>query len=237
MTTDSWFFFPLSGYIQPTVYAGPTITTLQSSVNSTHWKWIYRCQNCTSWTGGTLQTNSQPVLAWAIGELNRQSTCNGVSNSDPLGLTAVTTPSSAASNFAEHDDCKLGCMNLYTPNPITDKSAFQSGSGVKTSLHLIATTTTSTSMAEQLAAAALLHLPQFHLPRPAQPPALLPLLPQPKRHHTITSSSAPALVDWSLLIVSLRLYRTRRSSYLSVEVLQLAKLVELTSHHGLMARH
>ncbi len=26
---------------------GPVLTTLPSSkVNSTHWKWVYRCQNC-----------------------------------------------------------------------------------------------------------------------------------------------------------------------------------------------
>ncbi|KAH9919454.1 cellobiose dehydrogenase [Epithele typhae] len=36
-----------------TVYNGPTLTTLpQSLVNSTHWKYVFRCQNCTSWQGG-----------------------------------------------------------------------------------------------------------------------------------------------------------------------------------------
>ncbi|CAK5262202.1 unnamed protein product [Mycena citricolor] len=35
--------------VLPSVYPGPVITTLPSShVNSTHWKWVFRCQNCTS---------------------------------------------------------------------------------------------------------------------------------------------------------------------------------------------
>lgn len=56
-----------TGYIQPTVFSGPTITTLQSSVDSDGgWKWIFRCQNCTSWTGGSLDTTGTPVFAWVI---------------------------------------------------------------------------------------------------------------------------------------------------------------------------
>lgn len=55
-----------SGYIQPTPYAGPTITTLQSTINGTFWKWIFRCQNCTTWDSGSLDTTSTTVMAWAI---------------------------------------------------------------------------------------------------------------------------------------------------------------------------
>ncbi|KAF7324781.1 Cellobiose dehydrogenase [Mycena kentingensis (nom. inval.)] len=52
--------------VLPDVYKGPIITTLPSShVNSTHWKWVYRCQNCTSWTGGSLDVSSPgTVPAW-----------------------------------------------------------------------------------------------------------------------------------------------------------------------------
>ncbi|TDL21117.1 cellobiose dehydrogenase [Rickenella mellea] len=72
-------------YIQPTVYPGPIITTLQSSVNATSWKWIFRCQNCTTWSGGSLNTANPTVPAWVV------------------GLIPVDTPSDPASNMAQHD--------------------------------------------------------------------------------------------------------------------------------------
>jgi len=38
------------GYTQPYVITGPTLTTISagSSVNATHWKWLFRCQGCTT---------------------------------------------------------------------------------------------------------------------------------------------------------------------------------------------
>ncbi|KAJ7363784.1 cellobiose dehydrogenase [Mycena albidolilacea] len=54
--------------ILPDVYNGPKITTLSTGtyVNSTHWKWVYRCQNCTSWTGGSIDVNSPAAVpAWS----------------------------------------------------------------------------------------------------------------------------------------------------------------------------
>ncbi|KAF8596986.1 hypothetical protein BDV93DRAFT_527730 [Ceratobasidium sp. AG-I] len=76
-----------TGYTQPTVITGPTLTTITagSSVNATHWKWLFRCQGCTTWTDGSLNTNGVQVFGWAYGG-------------------GVVTPSNAASNFAEHDD-------------------------------------------------------------------------------------------------------------------------------------
>ncbi|KAJ7254674.1 cellobiose dehydrogenase [Mycena haematopus] len=53
--------------VLPDVYPGPVITTLPHSyVNATHWKWVYRCQNCTTWTGGgSIDVSSQgAVPAW-----------------------------------------------------------------------------------------------------------------------------------------------------------------------------
>ncbi|KAJ6504248.1 cellobiose dehydrogenase [Mycena vitilis] len=52
--------------VLPDVYTGPTITTLPTSyVNATHWKWVFRCQNCTSWTGGSIDVSSSAsVPAW-----------------------------------------------------------------------------------------------------------------------------------------------------------------------------
>ncbi|KAF7313791.1 Cellobiose dehydrogenase [Mycena chlorophos] len=55
--------------VLPDVYPGPIITTLPvgTYVNSTHWKWVYRCQNCTTWQdGGSIDVNStSTVPAWA----------------------------------------------------------------------------------------------------------------------------------------------------------------------------
>ncbi|KAJ1308933.1 hypothetical protein OPQ81_004617 [Rhizoctonia solani] len=75
-----------TGYTQPTVVSGFTLTTITAgtSVNATHWKWLFRCQGCTSWTGGAMTTNGVQVFGWA------QST------------VAVDTPSNPASTFQEH---------------------------------------------------------------------------------------------------------------------------------------
>ncbi|KAJ7853534.1 cellobiose dehydrogenase [Mycena olivaceomarginata] len=54
--------------VLPDVYNGPKITTLSTGtyVNSTHWKWVYRCQNCTSWTGGSIDVSSPAAVpAWS----------------------------------------------------------------------------------------------------------------------------------------------------------------------------
>ncbi|KAG8697384.1 hypothetical protein FRC08_006563 [Ceratobasidium sp. 394] len=77
-----------TGYTQPTVITGYTLTTIAAgtSVGSTEWRWLFRCQGCTSWTGGSMTTNGVQVFGWAY------------------STVAVTTPSNAASNFQEHDD-------------------------------------------------------------------------------------------------------------------------------------
>ncbi|KAG9018158.1 hypothetical protein FRB90_012066 [Tulasnella sp. 427] len=80
-------------YAQPTQYVGPTITTLASTINSTHWKWTYRCQNCTSWyingASGGVDLSAYSVFGWAY------------------STTAVTTPTDAYSNMVQHDDARL----------------------------------------------------------------------------------------------------------------------------------
>ncbi|EIW75959.1 cytochrome domain of cellobiose dehydrogenase Hp3 Ph 7.5 [Coniophora puteana RWD-64-598 SS2] len=76
-----------TGYSSPAVYAGPTITDLNSTtVNATHWKWVYRCENCTTWNGGSLNTNASSAVAWAY------------SSSAPVD------PTSSNTTFHEHDD-------------------------------------------------------------------------------------------------------------------------------------
>ncbi|KAJ7621156.1 cellobiose dehydrogenase [Roridomyces roridus] len=54
--------------VLPDVYPGPTITTLPSTtINSTHWKWVFRCQNCTSWLGGSIDvTSPSNIPAWCV---------------------------------------------------------------------------------------------------------------------------------------------------------------------------
>lgn len=76
-------------YIQPVLYAGPTITTIHSTVNSTHWKTIYRCQNCTTWTNGDFDTDGTPVFAWVV------------------SFTPVFDPTDVNTDFNEHDDCEF----------------------------------------------------------------------------------------------------------------------------------
>ncbi|KAF8657601.1 hypothetical protein AX16_002182 [Volvariella volvacea WC 439] len=77
-------------YVLPTVSSGPQILTDHpaSFVNSTHWKWIYRCQNCVSWDSAvgprSLPVDSFGVPAWA------------------QGITPVDSPANPASTFQEH---------------------------------------------------------------------------------------------------------------------------------------
>ncbi|CEL59822.1 Cellobiose dehydrogenase OS=Phanerochaete chrysosporium GN=CDH-1 PE=1 SV=1 [Rhizoctonia solani AG-1 IB] len=80
-----------TGYTMPTVVSGPTLTTIAagSGVNATHWKWLFRCQGCTSWTSpggvaGSMNTNGVQVFGWA------------------QGTTAPATPANPASTFTEH---------------------------------------------------------------------------------------------------------------------------------------
>ncbi|KAJ3500222.1 hypothetical protein NLJ89_g9889 [Agrocybe chaxingu] len=43
-----------SNYSPPPVYSGPTVTVLGASgVNATHQRIVFRCQRCTTWTGGS----------------------------------------------------------------------------------------------------------------------------------------------------------------------------------------
>lgn len=78
-------------YDLPVTMSGPILTSLPSTrVNSTHWKWVYRCQNCTAWSTSagprTLPIDSFGVPAWAQSDV------------------AVDQPSNPASTFLEHTD-------------------------------------------------------------------------------------------------------------------------------------
>ncbi|KAF7311951.1 PLC-like phosphodiesterase [Mycena indigotica] len=43
------------------------LTTVASSVNNTHWSWVYRCANCTEWSGGKLAVNGTQSMTWLVG--------------------------------------------------------------------------------------------------------------------------------------------------------------------------
>ncbi|EEB95604.1 hypothetical protein MPER_05398 [Moniliophthora perniciosa FA553] len=92
-------------YTQPLAYSGPILTDLPSSkVNSTHWKWVYRCQNCTGavncldvwecklnpnqkvWADGSINTSGFGAPAWVVSSVG------------------VDQPSNAQSTFQEHTD-------------------------------------------------------------------------------------------------------------------------------------
>lgn len=62
-----------SGYVNPDNYAGDAkLTQISSSINSTHFRLVYRCENCLAWnhngeTGSLKTTGSVMVMAWAHG--------------------------------------------------------------------------------------------------------------------------------------------------------------------------
>ncbi|KAI3611720.1 cellobiose dehydrogenase [Moniliophthora roreri] len=74
-------------YVQPIAYEGPIITDLpSSSVNETHWKWVYRCENCTVWADGSINTDGSGAAAWVVSDVE------------------VDDPSDPQSTFQEHTD-------------------------------------------------------------------------------------------------------------------------------------
>ncbi|KAH7926681.1 carbohydrate-binding module family 1 protein [Leucogyrophana mollusca] len=90
-----------AGYVQPTPYSGPIITMLKDTkLNSTHIKASFRCQNCTTWEGGSLGS----------GDLSGFQLIAYVANDD----TPVIDPSNVASNFTEHDQMNFFGLDLST---------------------------------------------------------------------------------------------------------------------------
>ncbi|PBK88946.1 cellobiose dehydrogenase [Armillaria gallica] len=74
-------------YVQPLAMEGPILTSLPSTkVNETHWKWVYRCENCTVWANGGLDTGSFGAPAWVYSDI------------------PVDDPSDPESTFEEHTD-------------------------------------------------------------------------------------------------------------------------------------
>ncbi|KZP28042.1 hypothetical protein FIBSPDRAFT_1039750 [Athelia psychrophila] len=125
-----------SDYVQPLWYSGPTLTTLPSSkVNATHWKWVFRCQNCTVWNGGSINLSGAPTWAWAV------------------STVPVVTPSDANSTFVEHTD--FGFWGEIVANAhasASDYSTWASGGTVTpSSTTSVASSTTSSTSATSTA--------------------------------------------------------------------------------------
>ncbi|KAH7102802.1 cellobiose dehydrogenase, partial [Auriculariales sp. MPI-PUGE-AT-0066] len=115
-------------YTQPLPWgSGPVITTIAAatSITSTTWKWVFRCQNCTNWGTGSFDANGTPVMAWAE------------------GATAVTTPSSPNSTFSQHDDFNFWAMLTNAAHDANYDSYLNGGGGGTTTT--TSTTTTSTT--------------------------------------------------------------------------------------------
>ncbi|KZV74216.1 hypothetical protein PENSPDRAFT_710401 [Peniophora sp. CONT] len=116
-------------------FSGPTITNLPSTaVNATHWKWVFHCQNCTTWGGtSSMPTTSSGVLAWAY------------------STVAVNDPSDPDSDFAEHTDFGFFGMDYADAhassadyaNYLAGKAG--SGGGGTTTTSVPPTSTTSTA--------------------------------------------------------------------------------------------
>ncbi|KAH7920130.1 hypothetical protein BV22DRAFT_823461 [Leucogyrophana mollusca] len=116
-----------TGYVLPTAYAGPTLTTLSSVVNSTHWKWVFRCQNCTTWTGGGIDLGGGGALAWAYSDV------------------AVDTPSDPQSTFEEHTDFGFFGETFSAAHNPNYQSYLSGSAGTTTSSASSTATSTSTT--------------------------------------------------------------------------------------------
>ncbi|KAH8806689.1 hypothetical protein DL96DRAFT_1698942 [Flagelloscypha sp. PMI_526] len=116
-------------YVQPTVYSTPILTDLPTTkVNSTHWKWIFRCQNCTSWPGGALQQNTTYPTAYV------------------WASTEVDTPSDPASDMIQHDEFGIFVMPWASARVSqADYDNYAAGGTGSTTIITQPTTTTCTS--------------------------------------------------------------------------------------------
>lgn len=131
-----WSTRMASGYVMPVPYSGPTITQLSSSMmNSTHWKFVYRCQGCTSWTDttGTLRTMSTTNQVQGYGVcLSSAANC-------------VVTPSSASSTIQQHIDFNMWGMDISSARTSQYNQYLTGTGGTTTSSPSSTSTSTRTS--------------------------------------------------------------------------------------------
>ncbi|KAM5531153.1 hypothetical protein V8D89_015174 [Ganoderma adspersum] len=125
-----------TAYAQPTAYDGATLTTLpSSSVNSTHWKYVFRCENCTSWTGGGgISPTGTGVFAWAYSNVG------------------VDDPSDPNSTFQEHTDFGFYGINFPDAQNSNYQNYLQGNPGTPPTTTTTTATSTSTSTAPTVTA-------------------------------------------------------------------------------------
>ncbi|KAG6820015.1 substrate-specific activator of APC-dependent proteolysis [Arthromyces matolae] len=120
-----------------TAFTQPVLTDLPSTkVNSTHWKWVYRCQNCVSWSTTTGGTNSIPISGFGAPAWTYSS-------------VAVDTPSNPQSTFQEHTDFGFYGMDYSSAHvdaaTYANWAAGGTGGGATTTTKTTSTTTTTTT--------------------------------------------------------------------------------------------
>ncbi|CAL1705115.1 unnamed protein product [Somion occarium] len=122
-----------SGYVMPLPYAGPKVTLLpDSTVNSTHIKASFRCQNCTVWQDGSMGSgdlNSFQLIAYVASY-----------------TTKVSDPSDVDSDMQEHDD-----FNFFVAALKLQRQDHLQPCPLRPSTTAPATTTTSANGATQTA--------------------------------------------------------------------------------------
>ncbi|KAK0199858.1 hypothetical protein DFS33DRAFT_1399343 [Desarmillaria ectypa] len=119
-------------YTQPLAMVGPILTDLPSTkVNSTHWKWVYRCENCTTWAGGGLDTTSFGAPAWVFSDV------------------PVDNPADPESTFVEHTDFGFYGLDFSAAHASASDYAnwAAGGTGGGTPTTTITTTTTTSATA------------------------------------------------------------------------------------------
>ncbi|KAI0372944.1 CBD9-like protein [Pilatotrama ljubarskyi] len=106
-------------YVLPEPYAGPKITLLpQLKVNTTHINAIFRCQNCTAWSGGSLGSGNldgTAVLAYVAST-----------------KTGVEDPSNIDSSFSEHDQFAFFGVDLSQAHSSSYSQYISGGSATTT---------------------------------------------------------------------------------------------------------
>jgi cellobiose dehydrogenase (acceptor) len=119
------------------VYTGATVTTLDkySTVNSTHWRWVFRCQGCITWDGGELNQAGPGAMAWA------------------LALTGPTTPSDPNSAFGAHE--YFGIYGVDFTNAHKSQYATWLANGISTSTTTGPTSTSASTTTKPSSTAAL----------------------------------------------------------------------------------
>ena len=117
-----------TGYVAPDIYTGnATLTQLAHSVNSTHFSFVYRCENCFAWDqGGSISSNpptpgAYQVFGWV------------------QSFESPATPASSDSVIQQHDN---GIGEFGVP---VDSAVASSYSAYLTSLQAKATTSVGPS--------------------------------------------------------------------------------------------